>query len=132
MIRRPPRSTRTDTLFPYATLFRAGPIKAGDVLWGWAAPVSTGDAVWACAMLAQAVEASKAARNRCMIERLLIIPGESHGWDEAAIVMPSEDGYLDRARSRSDAQHSEARGRLWEDALGYAITPSRGTTLVTP
>src|SRR3546814_6292727 len=27
MIRRPPRSTRTDTLFPYTTLFRSG---AGD------------------------------------------------------------------------------------------------------
>src|SRR3546814_11152578 len=25
-IRRPPRSTRTDTLFPYTTLFRSGPI----------------------------------------------------------------------------------------------------------
>src|SRR3546814_19937006 len=25
MIRRPPRSTRTDTLFPYATLFRSRP-----------------------------------------------------------------------------------------------------------
>src|SRR3546814_2543966 len=29
MIRRPPRSTRTDTLFPYATLFRAGCLHAG-------------------------------------------------------------------------------------------------------
>src|SRR3546814_5507824 len=28
MIRRPPRSTRTDTLFPYTTLFRSSP--AGD------------------------------------------------------------------------------------------------------
>src|SRR3546814_16855682 len=27
MIRRPPRSTRTDTLFPYTTLFRSGPGK---------------------------------------------------------------------------------------------------------
>src|SRR3546814_19315480 len=26
MIRRPPRSTRTDTLFPYTTLFRSGGI----------------------------------------------------------------------------------------------------------
>src|SRR3546814_9776678 len=26
MIRRPPRSTRTDTLCPYTTLFRSGPI----------------------------------------------------------------------------------------------------------
>src|SRR3546814_1533540 len=42
MIRRPPRSTRTDTLFPYTTLFRSGVeaaqlaimavIRAGDVI----------------------------------------------------------------------------------------------------
>src|SRR3546814_11563676 len=29
MIRRPPRSTRTDTLFPYTTLFRSGEDRAG-------------------------------------------------------------------------------------------------------
>src|SRR3546814_15415487 len=28
MIRRPPRSTRTDTLFPYTTLFRSSPVGA--------------------------------------------------------------------------------------------------------
>src|SRR3546814_5595905 len=27
MIRRPPRSTRTDTLFPYTTLFRSHPVQ---------------------------------------------------------------------------------------------------------
>src|SRR3546814_7678431 len=27
MIRRPPRSTRTDTLFPYPTLFRSSPVQ---------------------------------------------------------------------------------------------------------
>src|SRR3546814_14572183 len=39
MIRRPPRSTRTDTLFPYTTLFRSdyGGSTAGHigVAWGW-------------------------------------------------------------------------------------------------
>src|SRR3546814_19816341 len=30
MIRRPPRSTRTDTLFPYTTLFRSGQQPGGD------------------------------------------------------------------------------------------------------
>src|SRR3546814_19983682 len=30
MIRRPPRSTRTDTLFPYTTRFRSVPIQAVD------------------------------------------------------------------------------------------------------
>src|SRR3546814_12665498 len=32
MIRRPPRSTRTDTLFPYTTLFRSGGFGAVDDL----------------------------------------------------------------------------------------------------
>src|SRR3546814_8459989 len=30
MIRRPPRSTRTDTLFPYTTLFRSGGLRHRD------------------------------------------------------------------------------------------------------
>src|SRR3546814_1401063 len=35
MIRRPPRSTRTDTLFPYTTLFRSGGVTAltGGQIW---------------------------------------------------------------------------------------------------
>src|SRR3546814_1994870 len=37
MIRRPPRSTRTDTLFPYTTLFRSSqlstPVVNGPTLW---------------------------------------------------------------------------------------------------
>src|SRR3546814_4860922 len=36
MIRRPPRSTRTDTLFPYTTLFRSGRVR-GWLPWGAAA-----------------------------------------------------------------------------------------------
>src|SRR3546814_14727672 len=38
MIRRPPRSTRTDTLFPYTTLFRSPVMRAltGDELSGFA------------------------------------------------------------------------------------------------
>src|SRR3546814_1077413 len=31
MVRRPPRSTRTDTLFPYTTLFRSTPMVAATV-----------------------------------------------------------------------------------------------------
>src|SRR3546814_17005967 len=30
MTRRPPRATRTDTLFPYTTLFRSHPVEHGD------------------------------------------------------------------------------------------------------
>src|SRR3546814_12075226 len=37
MIRRPPRSTRTDTLFPYTTLFRSHPHRrdAHPIACGW-------------------------------------------------------------------------------------------------
>src|SRR3546814_6759701 len=34
MIRRPPRSTRTDTLFPYTTLFRSHPRRSRFSPWG--------------------------------------------------------------------------------------------------
>src|SRR3546814_5554265 len=33
MIRRPPRSTRTDTLFPYTTLFRSTSFTSSGVMW---------------------------------------------------------------------------------------------------
>src|SRR3546814_14288335 len=38
MIRRPPRSTRTDTLFPYTTLFRS-PKDEYDANWDWSGAV---------------------------------------------------------------------------------------------
>src|SRR3546814_6217237 len=39
MIRRPPRSTRTDTLFPYTTLFRS--LSIGEVAQRAGVPIST-------------------------------------------------------------------------------------------
>src|SRR3546814_9060578 len=39
MIRRPPRSTRTDTLFPYTTLFRS---RAGGACRAWQSSAQTG------------------------------------------------------------------------------------------
>src|SRR3546814_19914660 len=35
MIRRPPRSTRTDTLFPYTTLFRSNGVTCNAICPGW-------------------------------------------------------------------------------------------------
>src|SRR3546814_6559930 len=39
MIRRPPRSTRTDTLFPYTTLFRSLPPGVLNVVTGFGAEI---------------------------------------------------------------------------------------------
>src|SRR3546814_5734634 len=41
MIRRPPRSTRTDTLFPYTTLFRSRDTRAS--AFRWSAPACGGE-----------------------------------------------------------------------------------------
>src|SRR3546814_18729403 len=38
MIRRPPRSTRTDTLFPYTTLFRSG-YRPPELFWATSVPM---------------------------------------------------------------------------------------------
>src|SRR3546814_13916932 len=43
MIRRPPRSTRTDTLFPYTTLFRSGLEAVGTLFVTVAAKIATLD-----------------------------------------------------------------------------------------
>src|SRR3546814_17134511 len=48
MIRRPPRSTRTDTLFPYTTLFRSNQIRADDAygILHFRSRTVRGDHVW--------------------------------------------------------------------------------------
>src|SRR3546814_12265032 len=56
MIRRPPRSTRTDTLFPYTTLFRSSP-----------------PAIWPRLTLAIEVSSTSMKVGRLMIETI------SHG-----------------------------------------------------
>src|SRR3546814_5107572 len=95
MIRRPPRSTRTDTLFPYTTLFRSstlareevfGPVLgvmtfkhgadairiANDTVYGLAAGLWTGSADRAM-MVARALRAGLVWVN---------------GWDSCDITMP--------------------------------------------
>src|SRR3546814_5577221 len=46
MIRRPTRSTRTDTLFPYTTLFRSGAIVCAGIM-DFGAAVAVASFVWA-------------------------------------------------------------------------------------
>src|SRR3546814_4284726 len=45
MIRRPPRSTRTDTLFPYTTLFRSGEFAERDAAFRCQPDVDDGEVV---------------------------------------------------------------------------------------
>src|SRR3546814_13047250 len=57
MIRRPPRSKRTDTLFPYTTLFRSGPVRVErvedhtDEIWAKVADLNLTSIIRFCRML---------------------------------------------------------------------------------
>src|SRR3546814_3375108 len=70
MIRRPPRSTRTDTLFPYTTLFRSG---SSLLRKGWASLHSS-----ACGAIANRAF-SVLAPLHASCQMTLIKVGEEHG-----------------------------------------------------
>src|SRR3546814_15257147 len=67
MIRRPPRSTRTDTLFPYTTLFRSLP-RAGMIEEDRFARVKLGGG--AQGLLGVAVPVSGGLSSQCHIQNL--------------------------------------------------------------
>src|SRR3546814_1391102 len=84
MIRRPPRSTRTDTLFPYTTLFRSALALAGD-------------AEGSLYVLSEAARAEGAeARTRQNFALALALSGR---WAQARIVA-SQDLSLDKLEGR--------------------------------
>src|SRR3546814_8499262 len=86
MIRRPPRSTRTDTLFPYTTLFRSALALAGD-------------AEGSLYVLSEAARAEGAeARTRQNFALALALSGR---WAQARIVA-SQDLSLDKLEGRMD------------------------------
>src|SRR3546814_3654478 len=97
MIRRPPRSTRTDTLFPYTTLFRSCPIDDGD-------------------------EMEKGGVRR----RLLTPPGVDQSMDHLLFVqrrVPRRGKYVSRpvypsARPRSEEHTSELQSLM---RISYAV-----------
>src|SRR3546814_18002156 len=79
MIRRPPRSTRTDTLFPYTPLFRSVLVD-GNACPRWERPsraIVAGDAK--CRSIAAASIVAKVTRDRIMADHAQDYPG--YGWE---------------------------------------------------
>src|SRR3546814_20186954 len=101
MIRRPPRSTRTDTLFPYTTLFRSmslgqvvidGPPGREDIYWSELRPAEKGRSVIlrrsADAHIAEVTPPGLTARTRV------------HEYGGAALTVSDGTGWF-----RNDADH---------------------------
>src|SRR3546814_14172051 len=101
MIRRPPRSTRTDTLFPYTTLFRSAlPARAGDLALPDIANVRVGDAGRQDAVVGADVDRADDAGDLdafvAAIERQEFLALHQH----RAVRIDGGDGHADLARQR--------------------------------
>src|SRR3546814_15211690 len=133
MIRRPPRSTRTDTLFPYATLFRS--------------PESSVREIRVSSVLALKADRPRARAASRRTSRLIFSPDENR-IDRCLRRHPferdSEDGlinFLRNCRHRQCRQHRPgedlrneatqnyplARGKLQECSLIFIRKLSRNT-----
>src|SRR3546814_17422046 len=106
MIRRPPRSTRTDTLFPYTTLFRSALALAGD-------------AEGSLYVLSQAARAEGAeARTRQNFALALALSGR---WAQARIVA-SQDLSPDKLEGRMRSEERRV-GKEWVRTCRYRWSP---------
>src|SRR3546814_19355171 len=89
MIRRPPRSTRTDTLFPDTTLFRSFSRYAGEGLFfgGW--PTTCRQACWPATTSRSWRDRGRATRRARVRARC---PGRTLGWRGAVRAACPDEG----------------------------------------
>src|SRR3546814_4581600 len=120
MIRRPPRSTRTDTLFPYTTLFRSladGPSDIGGELDRIRLPVGLNLDVAPIDIISSEVRGQLAAEPAALRADFIIgqaVRAGAFGNDEVARV----DGAGDAGARRSEAHTSELQSLM---RLSYAV-----------
>src|SRR3546814_7340410 len=113
MIRRPPRSTRTDTLFPYTTLFRSFEVER----------------IGRCVgrehlRIAMSVDLEARASERVCIEACLFAVAP-HGVEASAIVAiaPTKDGVGNRSEEHTSELQSLMR-------ISYAVFCLKKKTII--
>src|SRR3546814_14648628 len=115
MIRRPPRSTRTDTLFPYTTLFRSR--------CGLARTGGTGDQQDAVRLLQHLLELRKEVVGEAEpveIEHHRLAVEQAH--DNALAVRAGPRDHAPVPLLILQAQHGEGGRRQWDAGRGSAVT----------
>src|SRR3546814_8744005 len=130
MIRRPPSSTRTDTLFPYTTLFRSFHERSLDSDFGLALALDAQEALRSDLRLLAMSATLDGARFSALMHDAPVIESEGRSWpldlrhigraaekriedDMAAAILHAleeECGDLDRKRTRLNSSHSCAHG----------------------
>src|SRR3546814_10797491 len=114
MIRRPPRSTRTDTLFPYTTLFRS---RAAGVPTSTVSRIANGTVDPTVAMLSRLVEASDAT-----LDLSVTFHANAPATDPANLTL------AEAARHRSEEHTSELQSLMRISYAVFCLKKKKNTT----
>src|SRR3546814_10770114 len=112
MIRRPPRSTRTDTLFPYSTLFRSSGDRPG-------IPSAPGAHPRPCVDLFSRIGAVPGNAIAAQGQRQHGQPQDCAGTPAAAATAPRADRYPTPHRHRRSEEHTSELQSLMR--ISYAV-----------
>src|SRR3546814_2640782 len=113
MIRRPPRSTRTDTLFPYTTLFRS-------VVEGHRAKYRSPQMVWPSSGALARVSAALFSRDRRQSRHRPVARSRPARRPDAALRRPRRSAQPgDRAREPRSEEHTSELQSLMR--ISYAV-----------
>src|SRR3546814_5211898 len=112
--RQPPRSTRTDTLFPYTTLFRSGQaiVNAADISDPAAAASIVEDALGAFGKLDAVVNNAGILRDRIFHKMSQV------DWDDVIRINLNGYYYVSKAAARSEEHTSELQSLM---RISYAV-----------
>src|SRR3546814_5048812 len=106
MLRRPPISTRTSTLFPYTTLFRSHPFAPS------AARAACGLSIRGFAALRTGVSRDRPERPGWLLRPQVRVAAAANG------LQPADDSHGSRRSFRSEEQQSEIQSLM---RISYAV-----------
>src|SRR3546814_18374167 len=119
MIRRPPRSTRTDTLFPYTTLFRSlvrmgAELAKGDPSAAWVSQIINGT-TWVTSLGPDALQEELFANG---------VPKIAGAFNPTGTAIPVEDGQRATANGPSATGILKSNGDSGEIKTGMSMAPA--------
>src|SRR3546814_3946538 len=123
MIRRPPRSTRTDTLFPYTTLFRSARYTHSG-----SAPCKLAGSGEVALGVSFAFRGAKSKEAGAPID--IIVPEEGIGWDMEASAIVAGTSKLEAAKTLLDGTITKKANEMYN--VGYAVVAYPGVAKPVP
>src|SRR3546814_1115247 len=113
MFRRPPRSTRTDTLFPYTTLFRS----------------TGGPAAGGCVMTPDIISEAEAANELMRLAKVIARHNRLYHTEDSPEISDADYDALIRRNARSEEHTSELQSLM---RISYAVFCLKTKNITSP